>query len=111
MAEPDTKTRSLVEFTQGNKANTVRKLLMGICLREKYLEDFAVDKTVQELTVHSRFKANYKQAKKREQYLEKEFSHTKSGADFISRKDEDSPRKQKLRKKLDRVSKQNMQFK
>ena len=29
---------------------------------EKYLKDFAVDKTVQELTVYNRLKANYKQA-------------------------------------------------
>ena len=130
MAEPDTKERIPVEFKQGNEAKTVRKVTNGDMFKlyeqykdtnykiagEKYLEDLAVDKTVQEPTIYNRLKANYKQAcslraKKCEQYLEKEFSHPKSSADFISNKTEDSPRKQNLRKKLDTVSKQNTQLK
>ena len=131
MAESDTETRSLVEFKQGNETKTVGKVTNGDMFKlyeqykdtnykidvEKYLKDFALDKTVQELTVYNRLEANYKQAcslrakEKREQYLEKDFSHPKSSADFISSKAEVSPRKQKLRKKLDTVSKQNTQLK
>ena len=76
MAEPDTKTRNPVEFRQGNEAKTVRNITNGDMFKlyeqykdtnykiavEKYLEDFALDKTVQELTVYNRLKANYKQA-------------------------------------------------
>ena len=76
MAESDTETRSLVEFKQGNETKTVGKVTNGDMFKlyeqykdtnykidvEKYLKDFALDKTVQELTVYNRLEANYKQA-------------------------------------------------
>ena len=83
---------------------------------EQYLQHFAVDKNVQELTVYNRLKANYKRASslrgaKLKEYLKKDFEHPRYLAEYISVKDKESPRKTKLRKDLETVQKQNTKLK